>query len=188
MEHSTPSATRSNIDVARASRPALARVPRSGTRRASHGRLQAWRPALLFFACSAFAQLPDGAGKATTEKLCSQCHEIERSVSLRQDRAGWQATMDKMSTLGMKADEKEMQAVVDYLAANYPASDVPKLNVNKARAIELESALSLPRSQSALIIQYRTKNGDFKSIEDLKKVPGVDAAKIEAHKDRLVFK
>jgi len=54
-------------------------------------------------------------------------------------------------------------------------------------AIEMESRLSLKRSQAAAIIAYRTKNGKFKSIEDLKKVPGVDAAKIEAKKDRIVF-
>jgi competence protein ComEA len=134
------------------------------------------------------AQLPDGAGKAEVEKMCAQCHELERSVSLRQDRAGWQATIDKMTSLGMKGAPKDMQAALDYLAAHYPASDVPPLNVNTARAIEIESALSLPRSQAALIVQYRTKNGDFKSIADLKKVPGVDAAKIEAKKDRLTFK
>ena len=141
----------------------------------------------MLFAAAAAAQLPDGAGKAETQKLCSQCHEIERSVSLRQDRAGWQATMEKMSGLGMKATDKEIQIVAGYLAAHYPAGDVVRLNVNKARAIELESTLSLPRSQAALIIQYRDAHGGFKSIEALKKVPGVDAAKIEAKKDRLVF-
>jgi competence protein ComEA len=141
----------------------------------------------LFLAAGAAAQLPAGPGKAETEKLCVQCHELERSVSLRQDRAGWQATIEKMSSLGMKASDKEIQATMDYLAAHYPASDVPPLNVNKARAIEFESALSLPRSQAALIVQYREKNGDFHSIDDLKKVPGIDVAKIEAKKDRLVF-
>lgn len=141
----------------------------------------------LLLAGAAFAQLPAGPGKAETEKLCAQCHELERSISLRQDRAGWQSTVEKMSGLGMKATDKETQATIEYLAAHYPASDVPPLNVNKARAIELESTLSLPRSQAALIVQYRTKNGDFKSIEELKKVPGVDTAKIEAKKDRLIF-
>ena len=141
----------------------------------------------LLFAAAAFAQLPEGPGRAETQRLCVQCHELERSISLRQDRTAWQATVDKMTTLGMKATDKEMQAAVDYLAAHYPASDIPRLNVNTARAIEFESALSLPRSQAALIVQYRAKNGDFKSIEDLKKVPGVDAAKIEAKKDRLSF-
>jgi competence protein ComEA len=141
----------------------------------------------LLLAASGFAQLPAGNGKAETEKLCAQCHELERSISLRQDRAGWQATVDKMGGLGMKASGNEVQAVVEYLTAHYPAADVPRLNVNTARAIEFESALSLPRSQAALIIQYRTKNGAFKSLEDLKKVPGLDAAKIDAKKDRLVF-
>jgi competence protein ComEA len=142
----------------------------------------------VLFAATAAAQLPDGPGKAETEKLCVQCHELERSISLRQDRAGWQATVEKMSSLGMKASEKGILAAIEYLAAHYPASDVPPLNVNKARAIEFESALSLPRSQAALIIQYRTKNGDFHSLEELEKIPGVDVAKIEAKKDRLVFK
>jgi len=137
---------------------------------------------------AALAQLPDGEGKAETQKLCVQCHELERSISLHQDRGGWQATMDKMAGFGMKATDKDMQAVLEYLVRNFPAEEIPRINVNQARAIELESGLSLPRSQAASIIQYRTKNGDFKSIEDLKKVPGVDVAKIEAKKDRLVFK
>ena len=96
--------------------------------------------------------------------------------------------MDKMIGLGAKGTPKEFDAILDYLVTTYPGEDVPKINVNEARAIELESGLSLPRSQAAAIVQYRTKNGDFHSIEDLIKVPGVDAAKIEAKKDRLLFK
>ena len=146
------------------------------------------RVALLFAAVSvAFAQLPDGAGKPETEKICSQCHDLARSISLHQDRAGWQTTMDKMATLGAQGSEKDFKAVVDYLAKNYPADEIPKINVNTCRAIELESALTLRRSQAAAVIEYRKKNGPFKSIEDLKKVPGMDAANIEAKKDRLVF-
>ena len=37
------------------------------------------------------------------------------------------------------------------------------------------------------LIQYREKNGPFKSIADLKKVPGIDPAKIDAKKDRITF-
>jgi competence protein ComEA len=142
---------------------------------------------LLLFAVPLYAQLPEGAGKAETEKLCSQCHEVERSIAPRQDREGWQTTIDKMVKLGAKGTDKEFALVIDYLASHYPAEAVQRLNVNKARAIELESALSLPRSQAAAIIEYRTRHGDFKSLADLKKVPGVDAAKIEAKKDRLAF-
>src|SRR5229473_2551554 len=90
--------------------------------------------ALALFAAGAWAQLPDGPGKTETEKICTQCHELERSISLRQDRDGWQATMNKMITLGAKGTDQEFQAVVDYLARNYAGEAVPRINVNKARA------------------------------------------------------
>jgi competence protein ComEA len=142
---------------------------------------------LFLIALPVFAQLPDGPGKAETQKICSQCHDLARSISLHQDRAGWQATMDKMATMGAQGSDKEFKLVVDYLTRTYPAEDVPRINVNTARAIDLESGLTLRRSEAAAIIEYRNKNGPFKSIEDLEKVPGIDAAKIEAKKDRLVF-
>lgn len=151
--------------------------------------------ALAFFAGSTLLKssagqdgpLPNGPGKEETQKLCSGCHELEKSFSIHQDRAGWQRTVDKMEAFGMKGTEEEISAALEYLVKHYPADDVPKINVNKATAIELESGLSLRRSQAAAVIQYRTKNGNFKTIKDLKKVPGVDAAKIEAKKDRLIF-
>jgi competence protein ComEA len=131
--------------------------------------------------------LPDGPGKEETQKLCSRCHDLDKSLSINQDRAGWQRTIEKMLAFGAKATDQEFNAVLDYLAKNFPADDVPKINVNKATAIEFESGLSLRRSQAAAIVQYREKNGPFKSIEDLKKVPGIDGEKIEEKKDRLVF-
>lgn len=143
--------------------------------------------ALAFLVGCASAQLPDGPGKEETIKLCRQCHELERSVSLRQDRAGWQATVDKMVALGAQGTDKQFNAIVDYLSANFAGEPLPKLDVNKAPAIDFESRLSLKRSEAAAIVRYRNANGPFKSIEDLKKVPGVDRAKIEAKKDRLTF-
>ena len=43
------------------------------------------------------------------------------------------------------------------------------------------------RKETAAVIAYRDKHGPFKSVEDLKKVPGIDVKEIEAHKDRLYF-
>src|SRR6266852_5709011 len=132
--------------------------------------------------CPTLPQLPEGPGKAETQKLCTQCHELERSIAPRQNREAWQQTMNKMIVLGARGTEEEFRIVIDYLAKNYPGEEVPKLDVNKAPAMQFESRLSLTRSQAAAVIEYRTRNGNFKSIEDLKKVPGVDAAKIEAKK------
>jgi len=132
-------------------------------------------------------QLPEGAGRAETEKICRGCHELARSISLRQDRAGWVITFNKMVAFGMKSTEQEYNAALDYLAKQYPAEEVPKVNVNTASAIQLESTLSLRRSQAAAVISWRKQNGDFKSIDDLKKVPGIEAEKIDAKKDRILF-
>jgi competence protein ComEA len=140
---------------------------------------------LVLFPLALAAQMPDGPGKAETVKLCSTCHEIERAFSLKQDRAGWQTVVDKMVQVGMAATDDEIRLTIDYLATHFPADEEPKLNINKASAIEFESALSLRRSVAAAVIEYRTKNGAFKSIDDLKKIPGVDAAKVDARKDRL---
>ena len=131
--------------------------------------------------------MPEGPGQVETRKFCTQCHDLDKSLSLKQDRAGWRITVDKMVAFGMKAKEEDVTTVIDYLARNYPADDVPRLKVNEAEAIDFESILAIKRSQASAIIQYREKNGKFKTIEDLKKVPGIDPAKIEAKKDRLIF-
>lgn len=132
-------------------------------------------------------QFPEGAGREETLKLCKGCHELERSISKKQDRDGWQATMTKMVAFGVKGTNEEMRAVVDYLAKHFPAEEVPPVNINEATAIEMESRLALKRSQASAIIAYRNKNGKFKAIEDLKAVPNLDYEKIEARKDRIVF-
>ena len=138
---------------------------------------------------SAYGQLalPDDSGRTLTHRLCAECHEIGKSVSLRQDVNGWSTTLAKMVGFGMKATEEELGIVLAYLVKDFPPSALPPLNVNKARAIQFESRLSLKRSEATKIIRYRRKNGGFKSIEDLKKVPGINVALIEAKKDSLIF-
>jgi competence ComEA-like helix-hairpin-helix protein len=143
----------------------------------------------LFVTAALFAQpqLPEGPGREETERLCKNCHELARSISRRQDRDGWQVTMTKMVAFGTKGTEQELTAIVDYLARHFPADDVPPVNVNTATAIQLESGLGLRRSQAAALLAYREKNGKFKVLADLKKVPAVDFAKIASKKDRIVF-
>jgi competence protein ComEA len=142
---------------------------------------------LLGGAMGVWAQMPPGPGREETQRVCSGCHELERSISLRQDRDGWKATINKMVGLGAQGTEQEFSAALDYLSQNYAAEAIPRLNVNTARAIDFESRLTLKRSEAAAIIKYRAEHGNFKSIDELKKVPGIDPAKIEAKKDVLAF-
>jgi competence protein ComEA len=133
------------------------------------------------------AQLPDGPGRDEVMKRCTGCHELGRSVSPRLDRDGWSANIAKMIAFGMRPTEQEHTLILDYLAKHFPADPVPKVQLNSARAVELEAGLTLRRSQAAMLVAWREKNGPLKSFEDLKKIPGFDAAMLEAKKDRIAF-
>ena len=136
----------------------------------------------------AWAQdLPEGPGKAETAKICSGCHEVARATSMHLDRAGWQSEMEKMISLGAKGSPEEFESILNYLSKSFPAEEVPKVRINSARPIELEAGLTLRRSQAAALVAYRSKHGPFKSIEDLKNVPGLDYAYLDSKKDRITF-
>jgi competence protein ComEA len=147
------------------------------------------RVLLLTFAlgASAFAQLPEGPGMAETNKNCTACHEIERSISLRQDLSGWNNTISKMVGFGMKSSQTDLAIVAEFLARHYPADAMPPINVNTASAIELESRFSMKRSQSSAFLAHREKVGKFKTFADLKKAPGIDPEKVDAKKTQIVF-
>jgi competence protein ComEA len=136
---------------------------------------------------TAFGQLPDGPGKETVIKVCGFCHDPTTAAAVRLTREGWQATISDMVSRGAKATDEELSQVLDYLSAHFLGEGDKPLNMNTATSIDLESVLGLLRKEAAALIAYRTKNNGFKSIDDLKKIPGVPFKKIEAAKDRLVF-
>ncbi len=131
--------------------------------------------------------LPDGAGKEQMIKVCGLCHEPQRAASIRLTREGWEATIGDMIARGARGTDEDFAAILDYLSTHFLGEAARPLNVNTAAAIDLESVLLLLRKEAAALIAYREKNGLFKSVEDLKKVPGIDVKKIEAQKDRLYF-
>ena len=132
------------------------------------------------------AQLPDAPGKDETVRVCGSCHAVERALSVRLSREGWQDTIAKMVDLGAKASDEERATVLNYLAEHFKGEAPRPLNLNTATAIELESIVGLLRKESAAWIAYRKTSGPCKSLDDVKKAPGVPFKKIDEHRDRLV--
>ncbi|MBV9575116.1 MAG: helix-hairpin-helix domain-containing protein [Gammaproteobacteria bacterium] len=64
---------------------------------------------------------------------------------------------------------------------NTPAAE-SKVNLNKASAKELTKVKGINASKAKAIVAYRKKHGDFKSIEDLKKVKGFTKIKSDSLK------
>jgi competence protein ComEA len=144
--------------------------------------------AVLACAARAGAQdpFPDGPGKDVTLRVCGTCHPPARGAAVRLTRAGWKAVIAKMVSLGAKASDEELATVLDYLSTNFKGEAAKPVNLNTAPAIDLESVAGLLRKEAAALIAYRTKHGPCKTLEDLKKVPGLDFRKIERRRDRLV--
>jgi competence ComEA-like helix-hairpin-helix protein len=132
------------------------------------------------------AQLPEGPGKAETVRLCGTCHPADRAASVRLTRAGWQDTIGKMVGLGLKASDQDLETVLTYLSTNFKGEARKPLNLNTATSIDLESIGGFLRKESAAWIAYRKQSGPCKTIDDLKKVAGVDFKKVEERRDRLV--
>jgi competence protein ComEA len=132
-----------------------------------------------------YPELPAGAGKDTLIRVCSKCHSPDNVIANGQDRAGWENTITKMAGFGAEASDEEFTQILDYLVKNFPPATT--IHVNQATAAQLQSGLGLSPTEAEAVIEYRKKNGDFKSIDDLKKVPAVDAKKLDAKKDQLAF-
>ena len=101
-------------------------------------------------------------------------------------REGWQDVMTRMVGLGLKGTDEELNAALEYLATHFKGEAAAPLNLNRATPQQLQSIAGLLRSESAALIAHRTKAGPCKTLEDLKGVAGLDYAKIDKRRDRLV--
>lgn len=144
------------------------------------------------------SSLPPGKGKAIVQRDCAGCHALKVVTSKRASKEQWSALVDQMVSRGADVPDEEIETVVEYLAKNFGATKgAPptgenhhhnqSVNVNKASAAQLAGALGLSAKESAAIVSYREQNGTFKDWQDLAKVPGIEAVKIERNKTRVTF-
>ena len=129
--------------------------------------------------------LPDAPGRDVTVKVCANCHAPETVASVRHTPEGWRDVITRMVAAGAKGTEQELETVFQYVSAQFPVEAQKALNLNTARAVELESVAGLLRKEAAALIAHREKHGPCKKLEDLKNVDGLDYKKIEARKERL---
>jgi competence protein ComEA len=125
---------------------------------------------------------PEATGKAALLKVCGNCHGAETVIQTLRTRQEWSDVIDQMARFGAEASDQEFDQILEYLARHFSP-----IRVNKATAKELEAALDVPAAVAEAIVAYRGEKGEFKTVEDVKKVPGLESAAIEARKARFVF-
>jgi competence protein ComEA len=127
-------------------------------------------------------RFPPGPGRDALFKACKECHGPESVLGQLKTHDEWSKTLDEMANAGAQASDQEWNQILAYLTQHFSL-----IFVNKAPAADLASTLDVSEEGAQAIVQVRTERGQIKTIEELKKVPGLDGAKIDARKDRLIF-
>jgi competence protein ComEA len=133
-------------------------------------------------AVSSQDRFPDGPGKADVIKVCSGCHDAEIILANLKTPGEWNETLQNMATQGAEATPEQWKAIEQYIDVHFAM-----VMVNKAPADEIQIALDVTLEVAAALVKYRQDKGPFKTIDDVKKVPGIDAAKVDAATSRVVF-
>jgi competence protein ComEA len=136
---------------------------------------------------SSHSDFPAGEGRDAFLRVCSKCHTPTIVLAYGQKREGWENTITKMVRLGAQGTDEDFTDISDYLTASFPPSSIPKIFVNKATDQQFADMLGITSDEAKAIIAYRDKVGGFKSLDDLKKTPGIDTKKVDAKKENLVF-
>jgi competence protein ComEA len=87
-----------------------------------------------------------------------------------------------MVDLGAEATNEQWRAIEQYIDTN-----LALIAINKSPAAELQLTMDCTPEVAAAVVKFRQENGPFKSVDDVKRVAGLDGAKVDARKSRFVF-
>lgn len=139
-----------------------------------------WIAAAVFVAEAASAADPDSNLEAV-QTVCGRCHTT--AVFLDKPRAWdrWNDVFADMTQRGASGTDEQLERVTTYFLEN-----LTFVNVNTSAAEEIAGVLGVGDDVAAAIIASRQRQ-PFVSLAELRAVPGVDPAKLELRKSRILF-
>jgi DNA uptake protein ComE-like DNA-binding protein len=139
-----------------------------------------WIVAAVFVAGAASAADPDPNVEAV-QTVCGRCHTT--AVFLDKPRAWdrWNDVFADMTQRGASGTDEQLERVTTYFLEN-----LTFVNVNTSPAEEIAGVLGVGDDVAAAIITSRHRQ-PFASLAELRVVPGVDPAKLELRKSRILF-
>jgi competence protein ComEA len=114
------------------------------------------------------------------QAVCGKCHDLQIVLNTPRSLDDWRDTMQKMVDRGASGTDDQYDDILDYLHRTMTTIDI-----NSADADELATVLAVPDSAVKLIIARRAGK-KFADLNDLKSIPGVDAAIVDA-KAKLIY-
>ena len=77
--------------------------------------------------------MPEGEGKRTVVRLCSECHSLENVVNQKYTASGWEAAIEDMMLRGAQIFADDRKLVVAYLDKYYGLDRSEREALMKAR-------------------------------------------------------
>ncbi|HZT34120.1 MAG TPA: helix-hairpin-helix domain-containing protein [Bryobacteraceae bacterium] len=135
---------------------------------------------LTFGAATARAADPDPDLQAV-QAVCGRCHTLAVFLNKPRSWSRWNDVFADMTQRGATGTDEQLERVTRYFLEN-----LTLVNVNSSPADELAWVLGVPDDVAQAIIARRERQR-FTTLAELRAVPGVDAAKIEQRKSRILF-
>jgi Helix-hairpin-helix motif len=136
----------------------------------------AWAP----LSAGAAPQPPDAAREVQSlNAVCTRCHNLQIMDTPRSYDA-WHDTVQRMVDLGALGTDEQLDDIMDYLHRTMTTIDV-----NSADPDELKIVLNASQTAAQAIVARR-KTKKITGLADLKSIPGIDAATVDA-KTRMIF-
>lgn len=118
---------------------------------------------------------------AAVRAVCTACHSSIQWLSTPRASGRWEQVFAEMSGYGAAPTDEQVDQIVRYFERNLTVVDI-----NTSPAEEIAPVLQVSDDVANDILARRAKQ-KFTGIDDLAKVPGVDAAKLAILKPRLLF-
>jgi DNA uptake protein ComE-like DNA-binding protein len=136
-------------------------------------------PVALVAVCVMLGQ--ESADLQAVKEVCGKCHAI--GVFLNKPRAWdrWNDVFADMTRRGADGTTDQLALVTKYFLQN-----LTLVNVNTSPAEELGWVLEVSDNVVATVMAQRQVK-PFANLAQLKALPGVDAAKLEQRKTRIIF-
>ena len=100
-------------------------------------------------------------------------------------RQEWELKIAEMLQEEPDVTRDERAAILDYVSSNFKPGG--RIYINKIVAKDMVTLLGISSSEAEAIVKYRMSNGEFKSLDEMKNIPGLDVTKLDAKKSQLQF-
>jgi len=136
--------------------------------------------AIAFEARTAKAADPSPELQAV-QMVCGRCHTTALFMNETRSWDRWNDVFADMTQRGAKGTDEQLARVTTYFLEN-----LTLVNINSSPAEELTGVLGVSDQVADAIIARRERQ-PFKSIADLRMIPGVDPGTLEKRKSRILF-